>query len=349
MMETQEFLIKLCEASSVSGYESEKAEIIREAFSEYVCDVSPDALGNLIAVKKGRGKGKLMLAAHMDEIGLMVTDIDEKGFIRFTSIGSIDSRILPAQEVIIHGKEKLFGVIGVKPPHITPPEEKDAAVKIQDLVIDAGYNREKLQTLIGVGNIITFRSKAKILKNRLVSAKAMDDSVGIAVLYSALKHLNDVNHDLDIYFVATAQEEVGLRGAITSTYNIKPDIGVAIDGGFAKTPELDEIKTIEMGKGPSIGIGPGIHPGVFELFKKAAKDANLKYQIEVFSSRTDTDADNIQISGTGVAAGVISVPVKYMHTPVETVDLFDIEQAGRLIYEFVRSFNNTELEKALCL
>jgi len=349
MMETQEFLIKLCEASSVSGYESEKAEIIREAFSEYVCDVSPDALGNLIAVKKGRGKGKLMLAAHMDEIGMMAADIDEKGLIRFVTIGGIDSRVLPAQEVIIHGKEKVFGVIGVKPPHITPPEEKTLAVKIEDLVIDTGYDCAKVKTLVSVGDIITFHSKAINLKNNMVSAKSMDDSVGVAVLFSAVKQLKDVDCALDIYFVATAQEEVGIRGAATSAYNIEPDIGIAIDGGFAKTPELDEIKTIEMGKGPAIAIGPGIHPGVYELLKKAAKEANLKHQIEVIPSRTGTDADNIQISREGVCTGVVSVPVKYMHTPVETVELSDIEQTGRLLAEFARLFNDMELEDALCL
>jgi endoglucanase len=348
-LETRDFLIKLCEASSVSGSESEAAEIIREAFSEYLSDVSLDNFGNVTGVKKGRGKGKLMLAAHMDEIGLMVTDIDEKGFIRFTTIGGIDSRVLPAQEVIIHGKEKVFGVIGLKPPHITAPEEKDLAVKIEDLVIDTGYSSERINKLVSVGNVITIKSKAKSLKNNLVSAKSMDDSVGVAVLYSTLKQLKDVSHDLDVYFVATVQEEVGIRGAITSSYNIEPDIGIAVDVGFAKTPELDETKTIEMGKGPAIAIGPGIHPSVYELLKKAAKDANLKHQIEVLVSRTGTDADSIQISRKGVAAGVISVPLKYMHTPVETVELSDIEQSGRLLAEFVRIFNDTELESALCL
>lgn len=348
-MEVKDFLIKLCESAHVSGYGSEGTEIIRAAFSEYLPDVTTDGFGNVIGFKKGKGKGKLMFAAHMDEIGLMVSDIDERGYVGFTTIGGFDSRVFPAMEVTIHGKEKIFGVIGIKPPHILPPEDAKKVFKAEELLIDTGYGREKLVSVIRVGDIITIRSKAAELKNGCLSIKSMDDSAGVAALLSAIKNLRRVDCDYDVYFVATEQEEVGLRGAETSAYSIEPDIAVAIDVGFAKTPDVNSSRVIDMGKGPAVGVGPHIHPAVFARLKRAAKDANLRYQVEALPSHTGTDADSMQLSGTGVATGVISIPLKYMHTPVETVKLDDIEQTGRLLAEFVRGFDGTEPEEALCL
>ena len=350
-MDVKDFLIKLCEAPHVSGYEGAAAEIARAAFAEYLDEVTVDSLGNVIGVKKcaGEPQGRLMLAAHIDEIGMMVTGIDEKGFVLFTTIGGFDDRVFPAREVTIHGREEVFGVIGVKPPHLIAPGEADNAYKRDELKIDAGYGREKISELVGVGDIITVNAKTTELKNNLLSGKSMDDCVGAAVLYSAMRQLKDVDNRVEIYYVCTAQEEVGIRGAITAAYVIAPDIGIAVDVGFGKTPELDDAKTVEIGGGPAIAVGPGMHPGVSGLLKKTAADANLKYQIEVLASRTGTDADSMQISGTGVAAGVLSVPLKYMHTPVETVDMADVEMTGRLIAEFVRALGRAGLEDALCL
>ena len=348
-MEVKEFLIKLCESAHVSGCETGGAEIVKQAFSEYLDDVSVDVFGNVVGVKKGRGKGKLMLAAHLDEIGLMVADIDERGFVRFTTLGGFDAREFPATEVTIRGREDVYGIIGVLPPHVLPRDERDKAFKMEDLLIDTGYSREKLLGLVRVGDIITIRSKAAELLNGNLSVKSLDDSAGVAALYSAMRNLRRSECDLDIYFVATAQEEVGARGATTSAYNIEPDIAIAIDVGFGKTPDVDEIDSFEMGKGPAIAIGPAIHPAVFENLKNCAKAANLKYQIDVLPSGTGTDADVMQISGKGVATGVVSIPLKYMHTPVETVVLEDVELTGRLLAEFARAFDDADLEGALCL
>jgi len=349
VLEVKDFLIELCESAHVSGFESEGAEIVRRAFAEQLPDVSIDKFGNVVGVKKGRGKGKLMLAAHLDEIGLMAADIDERGFVRFTTIGGFDARVFPALEVTIHGREKVFGVIGVLPPHILPPEDRSKAFKAEDLFVDTGYSRERLQELIGVGDIITINNKAVTLKNDLLSAKSMDDSAGIAALYAAMKKLQRTDHDLTVYFVATAQEEVGIRGATTSAYSLEPDIAIAVDVGFGKTPDMDESKALEMGGGPGIAVGPGIHPAVYETLKKCAKAAGVKCQTEVIPSRTGTDADSLQISRHGVATGVVSIPLRYMHTPVETVNLNDIDSTGRLLAEFVKAFDDTDLEVALCL
>ena len=348
-MEVKDFLIKLCDAPHVSGYEDAAAEIVRDAFNKYLTEVTTDRFGNVYGVKKGNGKCRLMFTGHMDEIGLMVSGITEKGFIRFTRIGGFDARVFPAQEVTIHGREKLFGVIGVKPPHLTPPDEIANAFKAEDLVIDAGCSREKITELVGVGDIITINSKTTELQNDFLSGKSMDDSVGVAVLFAAMKNLRRVSCDADIYFVATAQEEVGIRGATTAAYTIEPDIAIAVDVGFGKTPELDESRTIEMCKGPAIAMGPGVHSGVYSLLKKSAKDANINYQAEILLGRTGTDADGMQVSRSGVATAVVSVPLKYMHTPVETVALSDIENTGRLLAEFAAAFNDVDLEDALCL
>jgi endoglucanase len=348
-LKVQEFVTRLCESSRVSGFESSGAAVVRAAFSEMLDDVSVDTFGSVVGVKKGRGKGSLMFAAHLDEIGMMVTTIGEKGFVRFTTVGGIDSRVLVAQEVTIHGRQPVYGVIGIKPPHITQPGDEKKAVKINDLTIDTGFPAERVKELVRPGDIITFNTKAAELKNGQLTVKSLDDAAGVAALYAAMGFLKDYNHDLDVYFVATAQEEIGGNGALVSAYGIEPDIAVAIDVGFGKTPELEEIRVIEMGKGPAVAIGPGIHTGVYETFINTAKTSGVPYQVEVLPSGTGTDADELQVSRAGVASGVISIPLKFMHTPVETVTVEDIKQTGRLLAAFAAAFNGKELEDALCL
>ncbi|SES69485.1 endoglucanase [Natronincola peptidivorans] len=349
-MEIKELLHKLSEASGVSGYEEEVCEIIETHFIKYTDIIEKDKLGNLICIKKGNknnGK-KIMLAAHMDEIGLMVKEIDEKGYIKFTSIGGIDQRTLLCQEVIIHGKEKLFGVIGVKPPHLTTAEERKKAVKIEDLVIDVGLSPEKVKKIVSIGDIITIKRNVTYLLNDWIAGKALDDRAGVAALYECLKELKNRQHDIDVYCVATTQEEVGTRGAITSTYGINPQVGIAIDVGFGRTPELNKYDTIEMNKGPAITLGPNIHPKIFQRLKETAKENFIDYQITVAPGQTGTDARSIQVSRTGVATGLLSIPLRYMHTSVETISLDDIQKTGKLLANFIVALNEIDMEEFLC-
>jgi len=226
-LKTKELIQILTEASGVSGHEEEVARVIEGHLKDYCDELKRDALGNIIALKKGtKGNSKIMLAAHMDEIGLMVKDIDEKGFIRFTNIGGVDQRTLLCQEVVIHGTEKVYGIIGVKPPHLTTAEERGKALTIEQLMIDTGYSQEELKELVSIGDVITIKRNLLSLKNDWISGKALDDRVGVAVLYACLKELQNVNHQADVYCVATVQEEVGTRGAVTSTYGIDPDINI---------------------------------------------------------------------------------------------------------------------------
>jgi len=332
----------------VSGYEGELTKVLTDVFSKYT-EVSEDKFGNLIAHKKGTGKGpKIMFMAHMDEIGMMVSVIYDEGFVKFAPIGGIDARNMLAQEVIIHGREKVYGVIGIKPPHLTPPSEQKKTVELHNMVIDTGYSKEKLEKLIKPGDIITYKQELIELKNGKVACKAFDDIAGIAAMYCAMKNLEHYNHDADIYFVASAQEEVGCRGGKTATYTIKPDIGIAIDVTFGRTAGLGEHESYELGKGPALTIGPTVTRKLFEELKSIAVKNKIPYQVDVAPSRTGTDADSIHITEGGVYTGVINIPLKYMHSTVETLAISDVEMTGKLLSDYIISLQDCAKEGEEC-
>ena len=250
-MDTYEFLKSISNDKGISGYEHTLREKIVSTFDKLADDIQVDNLGNIIVLKKGvdsREKIKIMLAAHMDEIGLMVKDIEDNGFLRFTNIGGIDPRTILGQEVIVRGQEELFGVIGSKPPHLQDSDERDRAIKMEDMVIDLGFPKDKVEKLVNIGDPITINRNLMNLKNNRIAGKALDDRAGTAALLECLKELSKMNHKADVYFVHTVQEEVSMAGALTSAYKINPDIGIAIDVGFGTTPELKKSDSIEMGK-----------------------------------------------------------------------------------------------------
>jgi len=348
-LSTKEFLIALSEAVGVSGYENERSEIILGYLKERCDQAWIDKFGNVIGLKKGKGKGSLMLSAHMDEIGLMVAGIDKRGFIGVTQVGGIDQRTLLAHEVIIHGRQKVYGVIGVKPPHITTPEEDRKSVRLEHLLIDTGYGADEVRELVSVGDIITINRKVVELKNNRLAGKCMDDTAGVASYAVVFDKLRGFDHDLDVYFVASAQEEVGLRGARTAAQVIEPDMAIALDVGFGKSSEGADDGETMLGEGVEISLGPNINRKMFARLKEVAKKNGIKYQVTVSPGMTGTDARIIQITGKGVATALLSVPTKYMHTSVETVCLDDIETMGRLLAEFIISFNGAGAEEFLCL
>lgn len=347
-MDIKEFVIKCVSKTGASGFENERANFLVEEFSKYCDTVEIDKIGNVVALKKGKGKGKIMYMAHMDEIGLMISDIDEKGMLSVTALGGFDYRTLLAQEVIIYGKKEVLGVIAVAPPHITTPEEAKVAPKLQDIKIDTGYSVEKVKELISVGDVaIVRREPVELLNNRLAS-RCLDDVVGIGCMYGAMKGLKDINHDVDVYFVGSLQEEVCYLGSTTATRAIEPDIGIALDVGFAKTPETKDVYC-ELGKGPLFYISPNTHRKVMEHFKKVSKNNGINYQIEVGTEYRGTDTAMITVANNGVAACDIGIPLRYMHTSIETVDIKDLEDISRFIVSFVHSFNDIEdMEAFLC-
>lgn len=350
-MDVRDFMKFLSDSTGVSGYEHLISDKVVQAFKDYVDDISIDKLGNVISVKKGENNInniKIMIAAHMDEIGLMVKDIDEKGFIRFTTIGGIDPRTLLAQEVIIRGKQEIFGIVGAKPPHLQAADEREKAVDIDDLMIDVGFRKEKVNELVKIGDIITIKRELVDLQGEYVSGKALDDRAGVATMLECAKELKKLKHECDVYFVSTVQEEVGVRGATVSTYKINPDIGIAIDVGFGTTPELPREYTLDMGKGPGIGLGGNIHPTLREKLTDIAKEYNIPFQYEIEPGPTGTDARAIQITRCGIPTLLISLPLRYMHTSIETVNLKDIKMSAKLLARFISYISRDNLEGLLC-
>lgn len=350
-METKKLLESLCNGNGVSGYEHTISKFIESAFSPYSDDISKDKLGNIIAVKKGANNInniKIMLAAHMDEIGLMVNYIEENGFIRFTNIGGIDPRTILGQEVIVHGKENLFGVIGSKPPHLQEESEKNKAIKMEDMTIDIGLSKEKVDNLVSIGDTITIKRILTDLQGTRVSGKALDNRSGVAAIFECIKELNNIKHEADVYFVSTVQEEVSMAGALTSTYKVNPDIGIAVDVGFGSTPELSKSSTIDLGKGPGITLGGNIHPGLRKKLTEVAKEYNIPFQMAVCSGPTGTDARAMQITKEGIPSLVLSIPLRYMHTSVEVIDMIDIKNVAKLLAFFIASISNENLEGLLC-
>ena len=348
-MNAKELLIKLCESTGVSGYESERADIILDYLRGRCDEAWTDKFGNVIGLKRGKGKGRLMFSAHMDEIGLMVASIDKQGFVGVTQIGGFDQRTLLAHEVIIHGREKVYGVIGVKPPHITTAEEDKKSARLEDLRVDTGHDAQGLRELVSIGDIITINRKVVELKNNRLAGKCMDDNVGVASYALVLDRLEAFSHDLDVYFVASAQEEVGVRGAQVAAQVIEPDMAIVLEVGFGRSAEGADDGETMLGEGVGIALGPNINRRMFSRLKEVAKKNGIKYQVTVAPGMSGTDARSIQISGKGVATALLEVPTKYMHTSVETICMDDVDMMGRLMAEFVIGFNGQDAEEFLCL
>ncbi len=343
--EAKKFFKSLVESPSPSGFEQPAQEVYRNFVKDYADEVKTDVHGNVIALKKGTGKLKVMIVGHSDEIGLMVNYIDDRGFIHFLPIGGVDTGLLPGLRVnIYHGKKMYRGVIGKKPIHLLKPEERSKAAKISDLWIDFGAKDKKdAEKKVSVGDPITFSPGMEMLSRNLVTTKATDNKAGVFIAGYLLKELADEKIVPNLYSVSSVQEEIGLRGATTSAYGINPDVGIAIDVTHATDyPGMSKelLGDIALGKGPVISIGANINPKVFELLKKAADDNKIDYQIEAAPRGTGTDANVIQTTRSGVAAGLISIPNRYMHTPNEIISLKDLEDSVKLLKEFLKLIND---------
>jgi len=350
-MEGKRFVAELSNAVGVSGYEQKISKQVAQEFDKYTDEIEYDALGNLISCKRGTGNFselKIMLAAHMDEIGLMVTKIEEGGFLRFTPVGGVDQRTLVGQEVMVHGKASLQGVIGAKPPHIQSAKEVTKAYKMEDMYIDLGLTEKEVNSQIRVGDIVSIKREFCDLKNDRVTGKALDDRAGVLMILETLKNLTKLKHQIDVYGVATVQEEVGVRGAITSTYGIVPDIGIAIDVCHATMPGVSKEDAAELGKGPAIGFGPHVHPKIFKKLTEIAKELDIPYQIEPSNRPGGTDAYAIQVTRAGIPTALLSIPLRYMHTSVETASLDDIKRGARLLAHFIVEINAEFVEGLRC-
>ena len=323
----KELIKELTEAYGPSGNEDAVRETIKRHIAGHVSEMRVDALGNLIALKKGQPQSgieprKIMLAAHMDEIGVIVSQIDEKGFLRFAPVGGVNPLTLLGSRVIF--ADGMIGVIGRE-----RPEKPDEFPKIEKMFIDVGAP-DKEHLTRKVGDMAAFLRPLADLGQRL-TAKAFDDRIGCAILVQTAQELETTPHD--VYFVFTVQEEVGLRGALTSAFGVEPDVAIAVDiTTTGDTPEAYPMAVL-LGAGPAIKVkdrGMLAHPGVKNWMAETAERLGLPYQFEVLEAGT-TDAMAIQTSRAGVAAGVLSIPTRYAHTPSEMVDYNDVQNAVKLL------------------
>lgn len=336
-MSMKALLKKLSEAHGVPGSEEDVREIMAAELKKSCDEVTTDNLGNLIA-RKGEGKPRVMLAAHMDEIGLMVKHIDKKGFLKFTTIGGFYDSTILNQRVLVHSKKgKYPGVIGSKPPHLMKAEERKKAMEYRDMFIDVGMKDDKAAKRAGVsiGDYVTFEREFGELKGGLVTGKAFDDRLGCLVLIEIMKRVKAKG---TVYGVGTVQEEVGLKGARTAAFRINPDYALAIDvtlaGDYPGIKEDDS--PLKVGEGPTIEIadaqGRGIitHPRVKELLISTAEKNKIPYQLAVGEGGT-TDATAIHLTREGIPSGVVSIPVRYVHSQVEVASLKDVKYTIELI------------------
>lgn len=331
-----EMLEKLSNACGVTGREDEVRSLMKKFLKPYVDEVKEDRLGNVIGVKEGKKNApKVMFAAHMDEIGLLVKTISNEGFLQFAKVGGIDDRILLAQKVTVYTeKGSLHGIIGSRPPHIQKEEERKKVISYDELFIDVGAESQEQAKKMGVkiGDPVGFDIKFAKIGNDIVIGKALDDRVGCAVMIEAMRQLKKT--ECTVYAVGTVQEEVGLRGAATAAFGIYPDVGIALDVTVAgDVPGVKEAESsIKLKKGPSIEVADAgliTHPKVLRLLVDAAEENKIPYQLETGLAGS-TDAARISLTREGVPSGVISVPTRYIHSPTALLSLQDAEKAVKL-------------------
>ena len=346
-MSLNENLEKLSNACGVAGREEDVRNLLIKLMKPYVDEISTDRLENVIALKKGKkAKPKIMLAAHMDEVGLMVKTITKEGFLKFAKMGGIDDRILLAQKVLVHTNEgSLQGIIGSKPPHIQKDEERKKIVTYDNLFIDIGAENRKDATKMGVkvGDPVAFDVKYANISKDVVTGKAFDDRAGCAVMIETLKQVGST--DCSIYAVGTVQEEVGLRGAATATFGVDPDIGIALDVTIAgDVPGVSEFDTsLKMGKGPVLTVADSgliTHPKILRWLLEAAEENKIGYQLET-GLPGSTDAARMSLSRQGVPSGTVSVATRYIHSPVGMLSLEDVENSAKLTAAAIQKIQKT--------
>jgi len=342
--ESYDFLKALQETPSPSGFEQPVQRIVRKRMKPFADSIETDVHGNVIVGLNPKGSPRVMLAGHCDQIGLMVNYIDENGYIFVVPIGGIDQSVLPGLRVVVHSKHgPIDAVIGKKPVHVLKPEERGAKLELRELWVDIGAkNKKETEQVVSIGDPITFRLEMVHLGNDLVTSPAFDNKCGTFVVMEALRLCSIKKIKCALFAVSTVQEEVGLRGARTSCYGVDPQVGIAVDVTHATDyPEIDKRVNgdLKIGSGPVISTGANINPPLESLLVKTAKARRISFQMEAAPGGTGTDANAIQLSRAGVATALVSIPNRYMHTPVEIVSLSDLEAAAKLIAETVAAID----------
>ncbi len=334
------FLKSLISVSGLAGDEAPVARLIAEKWRLLADEVSTSRVGSLHALKKGSGKlphPSIMLAAHMDGIGLRVSKLTG-GFLHVTRVGSLDLRVLPGAQVTVHatGSHKdLPAVVVLRPRSSLPVPTGEACLALEDFVVDTGLLPREVERQVRVGDPVSFASPPLELAGDVISGHTIDDRASIAALTICLEELQNRAQAWDVWAVATVQEEIGYLGACTSAFELRPQIAVVMDTTFAKGPGADSWQTFSMGGGAGLCVGPNMHPFLHRKLKELAERLAIPWFLDVTPAASDTDAVAVQITAEGIPTALVELAVRYLHTPVEAVALKDIRQVGHLLAEFI--------------
>lgn len=340
------FLFSMLSAPGLSGYEEPVSKIIADKWRPLVDEISSSRMGSLHALRRSAVEGKspnLMIAAHMDAVGLVVKGI-KNGYLQITSVGGVDERILPGQAVIIHGTKEIPGVVQMLPDRLMPTSAIDEPLRFSRLFVDTGFNQRDLEKIVQIGDVISFAQPPVEFGDGYIAGHSLDNRASVAALTVCLEELKNYKLQWDLWAVATVQEEGTLRGASTSAYQIRPDIAIALDVTFAKGPGSNNHMTFPMGKGITIGVGSNVHPALTSHFKKIADEIDMPYAMEAMPRSSGTDSIAMQITANGIPNMVIGIPIRYMHTPVEMASINDIMRAGRLLARFITGLETNTLD-----
>lgn len=354
MIEILPFLKNLLSAPGLSGYESPVADIVKNEWMPLVDEISVSRIGSIHGFRRGfsnEPRPSLLLATHMDAIGLLVTGIHE-GFLRFTDIGGVDPRVLPGQQVWVYASgskadhpSPIPGWVVQPSQPLLPSHLSDSVVPIENLFIDTGLSPDRVQKLINIGDVISFAQVPLELNGDTLAGHSMDNRAALVALTICLHELQLVKHSWDIWAVATVQEEAGLIGAYTSTFQLRPSLAVVIDTTWAKGPGVDDWNSFPIAKGPTLMWGPNIHPNLHKVFKELAEKLEIPHAIEITGRGSGTDAFATQVVAEGIPSIAIGIPIRNMHTPVEMVSLNDIRRTARLLTEFIRLLTEDFMSK----
>ena len=333
MSELKKMIIDLAQANGTPGAEWDVSDKINEYLpSEMVA--KKDRTGNVVATLKGSGK-TFLLDAHMDRIGLIVTSIEEGGFLRVAKCGGMDARVLAAQDVTVWGKEPVYGVITSTPPHLLTQDDAGKAKDFDDMLIDTGMSRDEARKLISQGDRVTVRTPVSELLNNRISCAALDDRAGCAVIIRAAELVAERENRPTVILLFSGQEETGGIGAVNGSFLVDADECISVDVSFADAPDMPSKKCGKLDKGPMIGFSPVLNYDISRKLETVAKEKEIPYQLELMSDSTGTNADHIALSRGGIRTGLVSIPLRNMHTGVEIVSTEDVENCARLIAEYI--------------
>lgn len=346
-MELKETMKRLCSLSGPSGYEDEVRGAVAEILTPLTDEVEIDILGNVKGIKRcGKPDAKmLLLDAHMDEIGLIVTG-HEKGFLRFENVGGIDKRMLPAREVLVMTEPPIRGIIDTMPPHALAASEMEKSIDPDKLYIDVGLSEESAKELVPLGTPVVFAAEPFDVGEGQVCAKALDDRAGAAIILKVMENLADKDLKVDVCAMISTQEEVGCRGAKPGAFGVDPDYAIAIDVTFGKTPDVKKSDAFKMGGGPAIVRGPSMNRALTNALFATAEKLGIECQTEVLPGNCGTNAWVMQVSREGVATAGISPAVKYMHSPIEVISISDAEDIVRILTELISTMDGEEVKYA---